>query len=210
VRTPDRLLTILPEQVRSLIQKRRETVKFLVVGGTCFLITTIINYLLKLTILRAKPVSALIIAIVVATIVSYVLNREWSFNERGGHRRQVEMTLFVVVNLIGIGINAAPQYIARYVFDLEQPHISYAAQEVSDLISGLILGTALAMFFRLWAFRAWVFPQQREPLAGRITLATERKAPAPLVESVESLESVVGGTVAGPPAVREPVGQRLS
>lgn len=212
VRTPDRLLTSLPEPVRSLIQKRRETVKFLVVGGTCFLITTVLNYLLKLTVLRAKPVSALIIAIVIATIVSYVLNREWSFNERGGHRRYVEMTLFIIVNLIGIGINAAPQYIARYVFDLEQPHISYAAQEVSDLISGLIVGTALAMVFRLWAFRAWVFPHQRETAPGSEETLEPVDSLDPRVEEVSGelrlAQSFTAGAAAAP-AAREPVGQRL-
>jgi hypothetical protein len=32
-------------------------------------------------------------------------------------------------------------------------------QEVSDFFAGMILGTLLAMVFRLWAFKKWVFPQ---------------------------------------------------
>jgi len=43
------------------------------------------NFLhLKLTILDYKPVTAKVIAGIVAVIASYVLNREWSFRNRGG------------------------------------------------------------------------------------------------------------------------------
>ena len=153
----------MPAPLRALLEKRRETVKFLLVGGTCFLITNAVTYLLKFTILSAKPVTALIIGIIVATIVSYVLNREWSFRTRGGRRRHTEMLLFVVVNLIATGINAAPAWIARYVFLLDAEHYSVLVEEISYYISGMILGTALAMVFRLWAFRAWVFPQELIP-----------------------------------------------
>ncbi|WP_067503974.1 GtrA family protein [Actinoplanes sp. TFC3] len=41
-----------------------------------------VNYALKLTALHEKPVTALVFATVVSTILSYVLNREWSFRHR--------------------------------------------------------------------------------------------------------------------------------
>ncbi|MBN1174628.1 MAG: GtrA family protein [Micromonosporaceae bacterium] len=122
------------------------------------MITVGLNYLLKLTVLTHKPTTALVIATVIATIVSYILNREWSFSARGGRRRHTEIFLFALVNVIAIGITATPQFLARYVFHLEQPHVSFAVQEISDFVNGLVLGTAMAMFFRLWAFRHWVFP----------------------------------------------------
>jgi putative flippase GtrA len=31
-------------------------------------------------------------------------------------------------------------------------------QEVADFTSGSIIGMLLAMFFRFWAFKKWVFP----------------------------------------------------
>ena len=40
----DRALTLVPEPFRSMLIKRREIVKFLLVGGFCFLITVVINY----------------------------------------------------------------------------------------------------------------------------------------------------------------------
>ena len=42
------------------------------------------------TVLETKPLTAKIIAVLVATIVSYVLNREWSFRTRGGRERHHE------------------------------------------------------------------------------------------------------------------------
>ncbi|MGW4799881.1 GtrA family protein, partial [Nonomuraea sp. NPDC004297] len=63
--------------------RHRELVKFAVVGGTAFLVDNTLFYGLKLTVLEPKPVTAKIIAVLVATIVSYVLNREWSFRTRG-------------------------------------------------------------------------------------------------------------------------------
>lgn len=152
---------LLPETLRNLLFKRKETVKFLLVGGTCYSITVILTYMLKLSVLTEKPVTALVIATVLATVLSYILNREWSFNARGGHRRHTEILLFVTVNLIAIVINAVPAFLARHVFLLETPNVSFAAQEISDFVSGLVLGTSLAMFFRLWAFRHWVFPSKR-------------------------------------------------
>lgn len=133
-------------------------VKFALVGGTCFLITIVVDYALKLTVLKDKPVSALTVATIVATIASYLLNRGWSFRTRGGRRRHHEMLLFFLISGIGIVLNDVPLYIARYAFQLQTPHVSSFAQEVSDFVAGLILGTLLAMVFRWWAMKKFVFP----------------------------------------------------
>lgn len=135
-----------------------EALRFLVVGGVCFLVTSSVNYLLKLTVLAAKPVTALMIATVLATCLSYVLNREWTFHARGGRRRVSEAALFFGINGIATVINAFPLWVSRYVLDLREPAVSRLVQEGSDLLSGIIAGTALAMAFRLWAYRKWVFP----------------------------------------------------
>jgi putative flippase GtrA len=156
----NRALTRVPEPARSLLIKHRELLKFLVVGGTSFLITAAVNYALKLTILREKPVTALTVGIVVATIISYVLNREWSFRTRGGRERHHEALLFFAISGLGVFVNDVPLLIARYLLDLRTPAVSLFTQEVSDFVSGMILGTLLAMVFRLWAFRKFVFPDE--------------------------------------------------
>lgn len=139
--------------------RHRELVKFAVTGGTCFVLTGVVNYGLKLTVLHDKPVTALTIATVIATIVSYLMNRGWSFRTRSGHGHVRDAALFALISGVGIAINDIPLYLARYAFDLKYPAISHLAQETSDFVNGMIIGTLLAMGFRWWALKRWVFPR---------------------------------------------------
>lgn len=152
----------MPGPVRTLALKHREVLKFLLVGGTSFLVTSALNYTLKFTVLKAKPVTALVVATIVATIVSYILNREWSFNTRGGRERHHEAALFFLISGIGVALNSLPYVISRYVLDLAVPQVSLLVQEIADFVSGMIIGTLIAMVFRFWAFRRWVFPVEGE------------------------------------------------
>lgn len=54
------------------------------VGGSTWVIDTVVFLVLKATVLADKPVTAKVIAVLVATMVSYVLNREWSFRPAAG------------------------------------------------------------------------------------------------------------------------------
>lgn len=156
----DSTLAHVPEPVRSLLLKHREMLKFALVGGICFVITIAVNYALKLTVLSAKPVTAQAIAVIIATIVSYVLNREWAFRTRGGRERHHEAALFFLICGIGVVLNSLPLYVSRYALDLQVPHVSRFAQEIADFSSGMIIGTLIAMVFRWWAFKKWVFPTE--------------------------------------------------
>ncbi|MEV0718684.1 GtrA family protein [Asanoa sp. NPDC050611] len=176
MRLTGRLLQTLPPPLRKHVFRRREAVKFLAVGGFCWVLTAAINYALKVTVFPSKPVTALTTATVIAAFVSYALNREWTFRTRGGRRAHHELALYIVINGIGIALNSAPLYLARYAFQLQTPHISRTAQEISDFAWGMIIGTLLAMVFRLWAYRKWVFPQAdaRPPTSPRRTGAAAR------------------------------------
>ncbi|MFD7640249.1 GtrA family protein [Kitasatospora sp. NPDC059795] len=149
-----RALTAVPESFRPFLVKHRKLVKFLVVGGTCFVLTMVINFALKMTVFEAKPIVALTVATVIATGVSYVLNRQWSFRAAG---KQREAILFVVVSALAVGVNDLPLAASRYVFDLREPDVSHFTQEVADFVSGMIIGTLVAMVFRYWAMNRFVF-----------------------------------------------------
>jgi putative flippase GtrA len=155
------VLRLLPAPVRERVLRHRETLEFLVVGGTCFLVTVVVNYALKLTILADKPITAFTVANIVSTVLSYILNREWAFRARGGRERRHEAALFFAVNAIAIGVSDIPLGIARYVFDLRTPDVSRMVQEISDFGAGVIAGTLLAMAFGLRAYRKWVFPHPK-------------------------------------------------
>jgi putative flippase GtrA len=140
------------------MRRHHEAAKFLVVGGACFVATTAVNYALKLTVLPAKPVTALVVATLIGTMLSYVLNREWSFRTRGGRERRHEAALFFAVSAVGIALTALPLAVSRYVFLLRVPDVSRPVQELADFLSGIVIGTLIAMGFRLWAFKRFVFP----------------------------------------------------
>ncbi|MFI9270416.1 GtrA family protein [Kitasatospora sp. NPDC052896] len=131
--------------------------KFLVVGGSCFLLTMVINYGLRLTVCQSKPLVALTVANVVSTVASYFLNRQWSFRSEGTHK---ELIPFAVVSGIAIGVNDLPMTVSRYLLDLRTPYVSGFTQEVSDFLAGMILGTLVAMAFRYWAMKKFVFTTQ--------------------------------------------------
>jgi putative flippase GtrA len=155
--------------LRKLVRRHHEAAKFLVVGGVCFLATVAFNYALKLTVLHDKPVTALVVANILSTILSYVLNREWSFRTRGGRERHHEAALFFAVSAIGIALTSAPLAVSRYVLLLRVPDVSRPVQEIADFVSGILVGTLIAMCFRLWAFKRFVFPDtQARPRAPRV------------------------------------------
>jgi putative flippase GtrA len=106
-------------------------------------------------------VTAKVVAVLVATVVSYVLNREWSFVARWGRERHHEAALFFMVSGFALVISAAPLYLSRYGLDLRTPVVSRTRQEVADFVSAQVVGTLLAMGFRWWALRRFVFPHER-------------------------------------------------
>ena len=156
----DATIARLPQAVRPYAERHHELIKFAIVGGTTFVIDSAIFYTLKLTILEPKPVTAKVIAGIVAVIASYILNREWSFRDRGGRERHHEALLFFAVSGVGVLLSMAPLWISSYVLQLRVPMVSLTAENIADFISAYIIGNLLQMAFRFWAFRRWVFPDE--------------------------------------------------
>ena len=151
--------------IRPFAERHHELIKFAIVGATTFIIDSAIFYTLKLTILEPKPVTAKIISGIVAVIASYILNREWSFQNRGGRERHHEALLFFAFSGVGVLLSMAPLWFSSYVLQLRVPTSSLTVENIADFISAYIIGNLLQMAFRFWAFRRWVFPDEfgREP-----------------------------------------------
>ena len=156
----DATIARLPRPIRPYAERHHELIKFAIVGGTTFVIDSAIFYTLKLTILEPKPVTAKVIAGIVAVIASYVLNREWSFRDRGGRERHHEALLFFAFSGVGVLLSMAPLWISSYVLQLRVPMVSLTAENIADFISAYLIGNLLQMAFRFWAFRRWVFPDE--------------------------------------------------
>ena len=156
----DATIARLPGPIRPYAERHHELIKFAIVGATTFVIDSTIFYTLKLTILEPKPVTAKVIAGVVAVIASYILNREWSFRDRGGRERHHEALLFFAFSGVGVVLSMAPLWVSSYVLQLRVPSVSLTMENIADFISAYIVGNLLQMAFRFWAFRRWVFPNE--------------------------------------------------
>ena len=156
----DATIRRLPGPIRPYAERHHELIKFAIVGATTFVIDSAIFFTLKLTILEPKPVTAKIIAGIVAVIASYILHREWSFRDRGGREKHHEALLFFGVSGVGVLLSMAPLWISSYVLMLRVPMVSLFTENVADFVSAYVVGNLLQMAFRFWAFRRFVFPDE--------------------------------------------------
>ena len=137
----------LIERVRPLAS---ELAKFLVVGGFCFVLDTVLAYVFRFKV-GLGPTTSKTLSTVIATGVSYAGNRVWSFAHRvdsEGSSHGQDISAYAVINVIGLVITLIPVDIAHYVLSETSP--------LAFTISG-ILGTAVATVFRFWAYRRYVF-----------------------------------------------------
>ncbi len=106
--------------------------------------------------LQHKPLTAKAISVLVATVVTYVGNRHWTWaaRERSGSRREV--TLFFFFNAVGMAIALACLAFSHYMLDKHSP--------LADNVSANGFGLVLGMAFRFWSYRTFVF-RKRQPQA---------------------------------------------
>lgn len=131
-----------------------EFAKFAVVGGAGVLITNAVYDLLNLH-LRAGPVTSATAATVIAAIATFLGNRYWSFRARQRTGVKRELIVFAVLNGIGLLVQDATVAFNSYLLHLEH-------DKVAAFIA-LNCGIALAMLFRFWSYRrfVWVAPPSR-------------------------------------------------
>ena len=170
----DATIARLPRVIRPLAERHHELIKFAIVGATTFLIDSALFYTLKLTILAPKPVTAKVIAGIVAVIASYVLNREWSFRNRGGRERSHEALLFFAFSGVGVLLSMAPLWVSSYVLQLRVPNVSLTIENIADFLSfrAHITAVPLPLWMMLWV----VFFSVVISLSGRLTTWIDERA----------------------------------
>jgi putative flippase GtrA len=106
-------------------------------------------------VLHDKPLTAKGIAVVLATLVAYFGNRQWTWRHRGRRGFWREYGLFFALNAIALVITLVPLALSRYVLNLDSA--------VADNIAANIVGVGLGTAFRFWSYRRWVFPKVAAP-----------------------------------------------
>ncbi|HLS93753.1 MAG TPA: GtrA family protein [Microbacterium sp.] len=155
----------------AIVAKLRQAGAFLVIGGVAFVVDALTYNALVFWVtghgpMFHLPIAAKIIAIVVASIVTYVGNRFWTFNDRHLPRKFSRYALFVVFNLVAMGLQLGCLWFSRYVLELDSV--------LADNIAGTFIGQALATLFRFFTYERFVFPHE-EP-AGPATAEDPRGA----------------------------------
>jgi putative flippase GtrA len=92
--------------------------------------------------------SSLTIATIVATVVTFLGNRYWSFSDRQGSGTRSETIMFFVLNGVGLGIQYACLALVTDALGLSGK-LWYT---VANLI-GIGFGT----LFRFWSYRKWIW-----------------------------------------------------
>lgn len=160
-----------------------ELARFGSVGAIAYVVDVGVFNLLRFgpgEVLGHKPITAKVVAVVVAMVVSYVGNRYWTFSDRRTTQPLRELVAFVVANGIGMGAAVGCLAFSHYVLNLTSP----LADNISANVVGLGLGTAI----RFVGYRQFVFtgdkkdaPVAPEPAPHGTTGAAALEAPRPTV-----------------------------
>ena len=139
--------------------------KFGVVGAFNYVLDVGLFNVLILGPLEGKPLTAKAISTIVSVTSSYFMNRHWTFRHRPGTSVARGYALFIVLSAVGLGIILGCLAFSEYVLNQR----SLLARN----IAGNVVGVALAMVFRFWSFKRWVFvlpPEARpeDPSGARI------------------------------------------
>ncbi len=145
----------LTERLKSLWDSYGiEVLKFGTVGGAAFVVNSVTVWVLMMTIMSESHTKAKVVASIVATIFSWLMNRLWTFRDSRSENWKREAIEFGLVNLLGILVEAGCVAFSTYVLNLRTPEASF--------ISGTIIGTILGTILRYFLYRFWVFGLHRQ------------------------------------------------
>lgn len=132
-----------------------EAIKFGIVGLTGVALQFVVFNVLRYGgpggrgVLIDKPITAQVIAILAATVVTYLGNRYWTYRHREKGNPARELPIFILLNAIAIGIGAVCLAFSHYILQLTSP--------LADNLSGNVIGLGLGTLFRFWSYRRFVF-----------------------------------------------------
>lgn len=131
----------------------KEVLKFATVGGLAFIVNASISWTLMHGYFSDSHGKAKVLAGIVATVFSWVMNRLWTFREKRTENKWREALEFGIVNAIGIGVEFSCVMVSVYVLGLTSP--------IASFISGTIIGTILGTIVRYFMYRYWVFGKDK-------------------------------------------------
>jgi putative flippase GtrA len=145
------------------------------------------------------------IANIVATVVSFLGNRYWSFRDRHGGGARAETIMFFVLNAVGLLIQYACLALVTDLLGLSG-RLWYTLAN--------LLGIAIGTLFRFWSYRKWIWVSPEMHLArlrrgrhrkGRDLATLPGPAAQPIVTVAPMLAPLPGDPL--PPLAQPPLAQ---
>ncbi|MCW2883796.1 MAG: hypothetical protein QOE54_2270 [Streptosporangiaceae bacterium] len=125
----------------------RELVTFGMVGTLGTLITFVGANLMRNWV-GDGPLIGVVLPTMTATLVSYLLNRRWTFKDSGSDGSHREMAVFFALNGVGLVIQTLCMGFRTYSL-----HLNGALSYNVAMAAGTLLGAG----FRYWSYRKWIF-----------------------------------------------------
>jgi putative flippase GtrA len=152
--------------------------KFGTVGIFNFALDLFVFNLLLFTVFDHLPIGAKAISSVIAATSSYFMNRHWTWRHRARTGTRRELTIFLIMSAIALGITEGCLLISHYGLGL--------TSRLEDNLSANVVGLVLATAWRFWSFRRFVFlraeddpcPENRDRLVSARPMPSARKAGA--------------------------------
>ncbi|WP_259557845.1 GtrA family protein [Brachybacterium sillae] len=152
----------MPSTLRRLRDRHlASSAKFLLVGGVVFLVDALMYNLLVFWhptqgwgqgMLFSHPITAKVLTIAAASVLTYLGNRLWTFGARPVDSTSRSVLAFVVVNIIAAGLQLACLGFSRYVLGWDSP--------LADNISGTVVGQIVSTSLRYVTYGRFVFPDR--------------------------------------------------
>jgi putative flippase GtrA len=121
-----------------------EGFKFLVIGA----VGAIITFGLANALHSVGKYKAITIATIVASVVTYLGNRYWTFRHRQGKGATRDSVMFFVLNGAGLVI---------YYGCIGLIDIAGVGHDLAWYNVALVVGTGLGTLFRFWSYRKWIW-----------------------------------------------------
>ncbi|WP_299034390.1 GtrA family protein [uncultured Pseudokineococcus sp.] len=131
-----------------------EIARFLLTGGAAYAVDlAVFNALILLA--DVGSLTAKVVSSVFAIAVAFAGSRWFTWRDRRSDRVVREYVLFVVFSVLAAGIQYLCLVLTHEVLGWTSPLV--------DNLSANVVGMALAMAFRFWTFRTYVFPPTSAP-----------------------------------------------
>lgn len=138
-----------------------QLVKFGMVGAFCFVIDFAIT--MGLTWVGIHHLIAAFFGFVVSVVANYLLSFKFVFERKEDMNRQKEFAVFVVLSVIGLGINEGLIYLSVDILYGRLGWLAHAISYELAVASGKIFATAVVMVYNFVTRKIFLEKKEKRP-----------------------------------------------